>query len=82
MVELIGILAGIFTTAGAIPQLVKAYRTKSVGDVSVWMFVTLLTGVALWTVYGIMEKDWPILITNAISCVLNATMVYYCYRYR
>lgn len=77
MTEFIGILAGIFTTIGALPQIIKAYRTKNVGDVSIWMFYAITTGVILWTVYGILKMDWPILITNGISSLLNVTMIYF-----
>ena len=81
LIEIIGIFAGIFTTAGTVPQLIKAYRTKSVGDVSVWMFATLLTGVILWTVYGFMKMDWPIIITNGVSTILHSIMLYFYYRF-
>jgi len=81
MVETIGILAGFFTTIGALPQIVKAYRTKSVGDVSVWMFCAILTGVALWTVYGFIKIDWPIIVTNGISTILNGIMIYFHYKF-
>jgi len=81
MVKAIGILAGIFTTLGALPQLVKAYRTKSVGDISVLMFLTILTGVVLWAVYGVLKSDWPIIITNGISSVLNASMIFFYNKY-
>lgn len=82
MVEIIGTLAGFFTTLGALPQLVKAYRTKSVGDISVWMFLTILAGVILWTVYGILKTDWPIIITNGISSILNFCMVVFYFKYK
>jgi len=82
MVESIGVLAGFFTTLGALPQIIKAYRTKSVGDVSIYMFYTILVGVLLWTVYGILKMDWPIIITNGISTLLNAIMIYFYYKYQ
>ncbi|MGB7394722.1 MAG: SemiSWEET transporter [Pricia sp.] len=81
MVQWLGIVAGIITTVGTLPQIVKAIRTSSVGDVSVWTYVTLATGVFLWTLYGILESDWPIIITNGISTLLNLWMVFLCRRY-
>jgi len=74
--EIIGILAGIFTTIGVLPQIIKAIKTKKVADVSPYMFIILCAGVGLWTVYGIMKIDWPIIITNGISFILNGTMLY------
>jgi len=81
MVETIGLLAGLLTTIGALPQIGKAYRTKSVGDVSVWMFYTILLGVLLWTVYGIVHHLWPVIIFNSISIVLNGLMIYFYHKY-
>ncbi|WP_209403462.1 SemiSWEET family sugar transporter [Pseudozobellia sp. WGM2] len=75
LTEIIGILAGIFTTIAAVPQIVKAWRNKACKDVSPFMFVILILGVSLWTVYGIMNQDWPIIITNGISTILNCTML-------
>ncbi|MDN3492561.1 SemiSWEET family sugar transporter [Winogradskyella bathintestinalis] len=74
--EIIGIAAGIFTTLGVLPQIIKAIKTKKVKDVSPYMFVILCIGVGLWTVYGIMKQDWPIIITNGISFLLNGIMLY------
>lgn len=74
--EFIGIAAGVFTTIGVLPQIIKAIKSKKVEDVSPYMFVILCIGVGLWTVYGIMKIDWPIIITNGISFLLNGIMLF------
>lgn len=74
--EIIGILAGVFTTLGVLPQIIKAIKTKKVKDVSPMMFVVLCIGVGLWTGYGILKMDWPIILTNSISFLLNAIMLF------
>ncbi len=76
MEEVIGVLAGVFTTIAVLPQIFKALKTKKVRDVSPFMFIILLLGVLLWTIYGIMKKDWPIIIPNGICTVLNSIMLY------
>ena len=73
--EIIGTLAGIFTTVAVIPQIYKALKTDKVQDISPVFFSILLIGVGLWAVYGILKDDWPIIITNGISFVLNSTML-------
>ncbi len=78
----LGIIAGCCTTAAAIPQLVKALRTRKVEGISPYMFMVLIVGLGMWTVYGILKEDWPIIVTNAVSCVLNATVLGLFYRYR
>jgi MtN3 and saliva related transmembrane protein len=77
----IGILAGICTTVAVIPQIVRTWKTKKVMDVSISMFIVLITGVGLWTLYGVLKKDLPIIITNGISVVLNLCMLYFIISY-
>ncbi len=74
--EVIGIIAGVLTTLAVLPQIIKAVKTGKVKDVSPYMFLILCLGVGLWTVYGIMKIDWPIIVTNGVSFVLNGTMLY------
>lgn len=78
---LIGTVAGICTTVAVVPQLVRTWKTKEVEDVSLGMFLVLIFGVTLWTVYGILKKDWPIIITNGISVMLNLCMLYFIMSY-
>lgn len=75
-VDIIGITAGVCTTAAVIPQLIKAYKTKAVEDVSVGMFLVLIAGVLLWTIYGFLKNDLAIILANGISVVLNALLLY------
>lgn len=76
MEEFIGLLAGAFTTIAVLPQIIKAHKTKGVNDISPRFFSILLVGVFFWVVYGIMKKDWPVIITNSISFILNGYMLY------
>lgn len=80
-ITLIGIVAGICTTIAVIPQIVRTWKTKKVKDVSISMFIVLIAGVGLWTLYGILKKDWPIIITNGTSVILNLCMLYFIISY-
>lgn len=75
LVTVIGYLAGIFTTLAVVPQIYKAIKTSKTDDISPVFFSILLLGVGLWAVYGIIKTDWPIILTNGISFILNATML-------
>ena len=68
--DLIGSAAGTLTTVAFIPQVVRAWRTKSVQDLSFWMLLAFTTGVCLWTVYGYVTHAMPLIITNGITFVL------------
>ena len=73
--QITGIAAGVITGFSMVPQLVKVIREKKADDVSPWMLIILICGLALWVTYGIMKKDWPIIITNAFSCLMNITVL-------
>lgn len=81
-VQIIGIVAGFITASSTLPQLVKIIKEKKAESVSVWMLLVLLLGLALWTVYGVMKKDWPIIVTNSFSILLNIVLVFFRYKYR
>lgn len=75
LVQYIGIAAGILTATSLVPQLIKIVKEKKADDVSLWMLIILMAGLGLWTAYGIMREDWPIIITNAFSFLLNTVVL-------
>ena len=75
MTQVIGIFAGICTSSSTLPQLIKTIKEKKADEISKLMLIALMTGVAIWIVYGIMRKDLPIIITNAFSLLLNTIMI-------
>jgi MtN3 and saliva related transmembrane protein len=72
---LIGIVAGIFTAISMIPQLIKIIRDKKAEDISVFSFIVLISGVALWILYGLIKDDLPIIYTNVLSFLVNITVL-------
>ena len=74
---LIGILAGILTTIAFLPQVIKTWRTRSTGDLSLSMFIALFCGVTLWFIYGFLTQDYPVMIANALTLLLSATLLYF-----
>lgn len=73
--SIIGITAGVLTTAANLPQAIKIIRTNSVKDISALTYALLFTGLSLWTWYGIMRNDWPIIVCNGISAFLSGTIL-------
>jgi len=64
---LIGLMAAICTTGSFLPQVIRAWRTRSTRDVSAWMFILLVTGNSLWLVYGTLIGDLPLVIANLVT---------------
>ena len=77
----LGILAGLLTTTGFIPQIIKGYRTKRMEDVSLLMPLVLGAGMLLWLFYGISLGNMPIILWNAIAFALNIAVVVLKLRY-
>lgn len=71
----LGLLAGMFTTVGFVPQIIKGYKTKRMEDVSLVMPVLLSMGMALWLCYGLVLNDLPIIFWNAVALVLNLIII-------
>ncbi len=78
---IIGLVAGLITTLGYVPQVVKGYRSGSMEDVSLYMPLMLMVGMSLWLVYGIILKDPPIIFWNAVSVILNVVIILMKLRY-
>ena len=64
------------------PQLVKIIREKKSQDISFVMLVVLLGGVSLWIWYGVLNQDWIIIISNAVSVLLNLSIFAFSAYYR
>jgi len=72
---MLGLAAGTLTTTAFAPQLVKAWRSKSTGDLSWGMLVTFSTGILLWLIYGVWIDSVPVILANAVTLLLQAGIV-------
>ena len=73
----IGLVAAFCTTVSYFPQLKKCWKTGKSGDLSLKMFATLATGVALWIVYGVLKSDFVIILANAVSLLFLIGILYF-----
>ena len=73
--DFIGGVAGTLTTIAFVPQVIKAWRTQSVDDLSIWMLIAFTTGVVLWIVYGVAMRSMPVIVANGVTCVLALMLV-------
>ena len=78
----IGIFAGICTSVSLLPQLIKIIREKKADDLSYGMLFVLLTGLGAWVAYGVMKDDYPIIITNCFSFLVNLLVIVFTIRYK
>jgi MtN3 and saliva related transmembrane protein len=74
IVTIIGVLAGIASTASFTPQAWKIVKSRRTQDISVGMYVLTVSGFTLWTAYGVLKGAWPIIVPNVI-CLAFATFI-------
>ena len=82
MTNYIGYLAGFLTVVSFLPQVHRAWRTKQTKDLSIGMFLILITAGVLWLVYGVLSSDWPVIATNVGMVVLNGAILAAKLRYK
>ena len=73
--EIVGVAAGVCTAVSLLPQIIKIVKEKKAQDISLFYLLVLLGGLGLWTYYGFLKKDLPIIATNIFSMVLNIAMI-------
>ena len=69
-IQVLGLAAAFFTTIANIPQAIKVIRTGSTKSLAASTYAMLFLGMALWVVYGVIRKDVPIILANAIAGLL------------
>ena len=82
LIDWVGSVAAILTTASFVPQAWHTFRTRDVSGISLSMYSLFTAGVALWLVYGILMEAWPIIIANIITTSLALMILLMKVRYR
>ena len=73
--EWVGFLAAACTTLSLVPQAVKTIRSRDTHGISLAMYVVFTIGIGFWFGYGIVLHSWPMIVSNAITFVLAATIL-------
>lgn len=82
LLDLIGFVAAVLTTASFVPQVWHTFQTRDVRGISLGMYSAFTAGVACWLVYGLLLGAWPIVIANCITLTLAAAILVMKLRYR
>jgi MtN3 and saliva related transmembrane protein len=82
VIKILGLLAGFLTTISFLPQVIKSLRTRHMDDFNVWFLILMIIGLSLWTLYGFMIKQLPIIIANIATISLNLILLILKIRYQ
>lgn len=69
-IDIFGFIAALLTTSAFLPQVIKTLREKDTKSLSLPMYIILTAGLLLWLTYGILIKDWALIIANSITGLL------------
>jgi MtN3 and saliva related transmembrane protein len=81
-IQILGLVAGFCTTIAFLPQVLKTWKSRSAKDLSLGMFSFFCFGVLLWLVYGIVQKDIPVIAANAVTLMLASTLLFFKLRFK
>ncbi|MFZ5521639.1 MAG: SemiSWEET family sugar transporter [Pseudomonadota bacterium] len=70
----IGTAAAVLTTSAFVPQVWLTWRSRDVAGISLGMYGIFTLGVALWLAYGLLLREWPLIVANSLTLAL-AVMV-------
>ena len=70
-----GYAAAFCTTVAFVPQVLRVWRTRSTEDISLKMFLVLVTGLCLWLAYGFGRGEVPIILANGATLLLAGTIL-------
>ena len=66
-----GWLATAASATSFTPQAWKIIKSRRTGDISAAMYAVTVTGFALWTAYGALLGQWPLIMTNSLCLLLS-----------
>ena len=81
-IEYVGLFGAFLSAITFIPQVILAYKSKSVGDLSLGMLLIVFTSVIVWLVYGIYLELLPVIIANSVILLLSLVLLYFKFAFK
>jgi MtN3 and saliva related transmembrane protein len=76
-IDILGFVAGSFTTFCFVPQVWKTIKTKSTNGISLLYFIFVNIGIVLWLIYAILKHDFALLYANFFTLIFASTVLFY-----
>lgn len=71
----IGYLASLCSVTSFVPQVWKVFKTGDTAAISARMYALTVSGFALWSAFGLIRGEWPIILTNTICFCLSGCIL-------
>jgi len=75
--DIIGFVAAFLTTFSFLPQAIKVIKTKETEGISLIMYIVFILGVIMWTIYGFIIENLPMMFANIVTLVFAGIILWY-----
>lgn len=75
LLQVVGLIATVFTTGAYVPQALKIIKTKSTSSLSVPTYTMISIGSAMWVYYAFTRNDIPVMIANGVTGMLTIVIL-------
>lgn len=72
-----GYIGAFLSAVTFMPQVWQAWKTKSVGDLSLGMLSIVFISVVVWLIYAFALGLLPVIIANLIVGILSIVLLYF-----
>ena len=76
-IDFAGYMGAFLSAITFMPQVYKAWQSKSVGDLSIWMILIVITSTIVWLVYAFALHSGPVIAANLIVLGLSLILLYF-----
>lgn len=80
--DVVGYSAGILSAITFLPQVIKTWRMKAAGELSLLMILLAFSSVTMWVCYGVLLKNNVIIVTNSVVFILSLFLIYFKLNYK
>ena len=77
-----GYFAAFCTAVSFLPQAIKTIKTREVRGLSVLTYLFLFLGSMSWLVYGFLQSDVPLIVTNSLTTLFSGIILFFILRER
>jgi MtN3 and saliva related transmembrane protein len=75
LVDAIGMIGAVLTTACWVPQATQIIRSRETRAISLAGTLAFTVGIAFWLAYGLALGDWPLIASNIVTLALMAPIL-------
>jgi MtN3 and saliva related transmembrane protein len=75
-ISVIGFVAAFFSMISFVPQALKVIRSKNTECLSASTYMLTVAAFALWTTYGIILLNWPLILTNSVCLIFSSFIMF------